>query len=81
MLRFLFSFITSLAGWLALTLHRLLTILHGYLTPKPGFHYFAPRMAYFSFPLSHGRLFYFMYNVLYSLLPSIARTTYHLYLS
>ena len=51
----------------------------GCLTPKPGFHDSAPRMAFFSPLLSHGRLFYFMYNVLYSLLPSIAQTTYLLY--
>ena len=41
--------------------------------PKPGFSYFTPRMAYF---FSITDVFYFMYNVLYSLSPSIARTTY-----
>ena len=53
----------------------------GCLTPKPGFHYFTPRMACFFSLSSHGHPFYFMCNVLYSLLPSIAQTTYFLYSS
>ena len=73
---FLFSFLLRSSADLLLHYTDFSPSFCGCLTPKPGFHYSAPRMAYFSSFLPHGHPF--LFHVQRVVLPTSFYRTSHL---